>query len=86
MYYTLCSAYTDIDGLTKGKDPIEERSKLSALFSGSCSPKLSFSITTNKLAHSELIAGENDSLRRQEPENETRKCGCFCYVAPGYIG
>ena len=40
----------------------EERSKLSVLFSGSRSPKLSLSIATDQLARSWLIAGENDSL------------------------
>ena len=40
-------------------------------FSGSCSPKLLVSITTDQLARYGLIADDNDSLGGREPENET---------------
>ena len=64
MYYTLFRVYRDFDGTRKENDPSDERPKLSLLssFSGTRSPKLSFSATTNKLVRYKLIAGENDSL------------------------
>ena len=43
-------------------DPSEERPKLSVLFSGSRSPKLALSITTDQLVCSILIAMESASL------------------------
>ena len=61
----------------KEKDTSEERPKLSVLFSGSCSPKLPVSITTDHLARSGLISSENDSLGGREPENKTDNSG-YC--------
>ena len=71
MYYTLCRAYIDPGGPRQEQGPNEERSKLSVSFSGSRSIKLQVSVTTNQLARSRLIAGENDSLGGRESENET---------------
>ena len=71
MYLILCRSYIDPDGPRKETDPIEEWKTLSVLFYGSRSLKLLVSITTNQLASSILIARENDSLGRHEPENET---------------
>ena len=76
MNQTLCRYYRDPDGPRKENDPSEERPKLSVLFSGSSYPKLSSSITTDKLARSELIAGNNGSLREQELDTETENFGC----------
>ena len=59
----------------KEKDPSEEQPKFLVLFSSSRSTKLSFYITTDKLARSGLITGENDSLGGREPENETDNFG-----------
>ena len=44
---------------------------MSVLFSGSRSPRLSLSITTDQVARSGFIAGENDSLGGREQENKT---------------
>ena len=59
------------------KDPSEEQPKLSVSFYVSRSPKVLFSIITNQLARSGLIAGENESLVGQEPENDTNNSGRF---------
>ena len=48
---------------------------MSVSFSGSRSPKLLVSITTDQLARSGLIAGDNDSLRGREPENKIGNFG-----------
>ena len=49
--------------------------KLSVSFSGSCYPKLLVYINTDQLAHSGLIADENDSSGGREQENETYNFG-----------
>ena len=64
-----------LTGQKKEMDSSKEWPKLLVLFFGSCSTKPSFSIITDKLARSGLIAGENDSLERQELENETYNFG-----------
>ena len=71
MYYILCRSYRDPDKPRNEKDPSEERPKFLVLFSGSCYPKILVSITTDQLARSGLIAGENDILSGLEPENKT---------------
>ena len=48
---------------------------LSVYLSGSRSPKLSSSITTDQLARSRLIAGDNDSLGGREQDNGTENFG-----------
>ena len=55
----------------EGNDPSKKRPQLLVLFSGSHSPKLAISITTDQLAPSVLIAVESASLDELEPENET---------------
>ena len=45
-------------------------------------PKLSFSITTDQLVHSGLIANDNDSLGGRELDNETKTLSVACYVKP----
>ena len=77
MYYTLCRSYRYPDGSSKEKDPSEEQLKLLVSLYGSRSPKLSFSITIDQLAHSGLISGKNDSLGGRKPENKTKKIGRF---------
>ena len=59
----------------KENNPSEECLNLLIFLSNSRSPKLSVSITTDQLALSGLIAGENDSLGGQEPDNETDNFG-----------
>ena len=62
MYYTLCRDYRDPDRPSKENYPSEEWPKLVVSLSSYFSSKLSVSITTDQLARSVLIAGENDSL------------------------
>ena len=57
--------------------PSEKRLKFSAQFSGSPSPKLSVSNTTDQVVRSGLIAMESASLEEQEPENKTDNFGRF---------
>ena len=77
MNYTLCRYYRESDGPRKENDPSEERLKLSVSFYGSRSPKISFSITTDQLVHSRLIAGENESFGGREQENDIENFGRF---------
>ena len=53
---------------------------MSFSFSRSSYPKLLVSVTTDQLARSGLIAGENDSLGGQEPENKTDNFGSLLLV------
>ena len=80
IYQTLYRSYRDPEGSRNEEDSSEERLKLSVSFSGSHSPKLLVSITTNQLARSVLVAGENDSLGGLELENEINN---FCHFLLG---
>ena len=75
MHQSLCRTYRDPDGPRKENDHSEKRPRFLVLFSGSCYTKIPVSITTDQLARSRLIAGENDSLGGQEPEKETNNFG-----------